>query len=166
MDPKGPDIKFKPAVANGLGVGGFDIVWLSWLEKPVEEFQTIIMVYRESDMSFKGTSPFRDLDQYIGRADHGVSAVFDSGVSELTKKGRVFLNSASIDPLTTPNPMDFCVLTVELSEKVAKEFKYTQGYWEGDLAEMMIFDGKLTDKERRKVEKSLMEKWGIGEMGN
>ncbi len=55
--------------------------------------------------------------------------------------------------------MEFCILTVELSEKVAKEFKYTQGYWEGDLAEMMIFDGKLSDKEREKIEKGLMEKW-------
>jgi len=156
---KGPMVKFKPGECNGLGVAGFDIVWLTSLEKPVEEFQTIMMVYRESDMSFKGTSPFRDLDKYVGRADHGVSALLDSDVSDLTKKGRVFLNGEQVDPFSTPNPNKFCVLTVELSEKVTKEWKFTQGYWEGDLAEMMVFDGKLSDKEREKLEKVLIEKW-------
>ena len=156
---KGPAIVFKPNVLNGKGVAGFDIVWLTWLEKPVKEFQTIIMVYKESDMSFPGTSPFRDLDEYIGRANHGEAALLDSEVSELTRQGRVFLNGELVDPFKTPNPLEFCILTVELSEKVVKDLKYTQGYWEGDLAEMMVFDGKLSDRERSKLEKALMEKW-------
>ncbi len=156
---KGPDMVFTPNVLNGLGVAGYDIVWLSSLQNPVKEFQTIIMVYKESDMSFKGTSPFRDLDAYIGRADHGVDAIFDSSVSALTRNGRVFLNGKQVDPLSTPNPMSYCILTVELSEKVAKEFKYTQGYWEGLLAEMLIYNGKLSDKELKAIEAGLFRKW-------
>jgi len=165
-ETKGPDVKFKPGVINGKGLAGFDIVWLSSLATPVKEFQTIIMVYRESDMSFKGTSPFRDLDEYIGRADHGESALLDRDVSELTKEGRVFLNGYQVDPFNTSAPEGIRLLNVELSEKVTKEFKYTQGYWEGDLAEMMIFDGKLSEKDRKRIEKYLIDKWLVRELGN
>jgi hypothetical protein len=158
---KGPDVKFKPGEINGLGVAGFDIVWLSSLETPVQEFQTIIMVYRESDMSFAGTSPFRDLDKYIGRGEYGKDQLFEDSVSELTRNGRVFINGEQVDPMKTPVPDGFFILTVELANKVEQQVKYTQGYWEGDLAEMMIFKGKLSDKERKKLEKGLSEKWGI-----
>ncbi len=156
---KGPDVVFKPEAVNGNGVAGFDIVWLSWLEKPIKEFQTIVMVYKESDMSFAGTSPFRDLDPYIGRSEHGHKQLFTSTVSDLTKNGKVFINGAQVDPMTSSIPKDYFILTVELSEKVLKEIKYTQGYWEGDLAEMMIFDGKLSDKERKALEAGLKKKW-------
>lgn len=156
---KGPAMVYKPEAQNGLGVAGFDVVWLTALEKPVKEFQTIIMVYKESSVSFAGSSPFRDLDTYIGRSDHDQNQLFSGSVSELTKMGRVFLNGLEVDPMITKNPMDYCVLTVELSEKVTKEFKYTQGYWEGDLAEMLIFDGKLSDKELKAVHAGLQKKW-------
>ena len=155
----GPSILFRPDQLNGHGIADFAIVWLTALEQPVKEFQTIMMVYKESDMSFEGTSPFRDLDDYIGRGPHGSNELFTDKVSDLTKNGRVWLNGELTDQNNTPLPEGFCLLTIELSEKVAKEFKFTQGLWEGALAEMVIFDGKLSDKERIKLEQSLMGKW-------
>lgn len=59
---------------------------------------------------------------------------------------------------------DSGLMTIELSEKVEKEFKFTQGLWEGALAELLIFDAKLSDQEREKLEGSLIGKWlEIGE---
>jgi hypothetical protein len=159
---KGPDVVFKPNTLNGSGVAGFDIVWLSGIEKPVKGFQTIMMVYKESDMSFPGTSPFRDLDKYIGRPEYGSCQLFSDGVSPLTKEGRVFVNGVEVDPMTTGIPEGYFILTVELSQKVTDQVKYTQGYWEGDLAEIMLFDASLSDKEREKLERCLMEKWLTG----
>ncbi len=156
---KGPGVVFKPNAQNGRGVAGFDIVWLSSLEKPVQGFQTIIMVYKESDMSFPGTSPFRDLDKYTGRAEHGSGQLFFTGVSNLTKEGRVFVNGKPVDPAITALPEGFFLLTVELSQKTTDQIRYTQGYWEGDLAEILVFDGKLSDKERIKLENSMLIKW-------
>jgi hypothetical protein len=59
---KGPFIKYDPQALNGLGTAGFEMVWVSNLEKPVKGFQTLIMVYRESSMSLPGTAPFKGLN--------------------------------------------------------------------------------------------------------
>ena len=158
---KGPDVLFKPGVLNGRGVAGYDIVWLSRIEEPVVGAQTIVLVYRESDMSFEGSSPFRELDSVIGRAKHGQTQLFSDAAIQNDKVGRVFLNGKEVDWRKTPISNNYCLLTIELKEAFDKELKYTQGYWEGDLAEMMIFDGTLSVKERQKLEKALMEKWGL-----
>ena len=62
---KGPFIKYEPRALNGLGTAGFEMVWVSNLEKPVKGFQTLIMVYRESSMSLPGTAPFKGLNGMI-----------------------------------------------------------------------------------------------------
>jgi hypothetical protein len=37
--------------------------------------------------------------------------------------------------------------------------KGTEGYWEGSLAEFLVFDGILKDSERKSVENWLRRKW-------
>jgi hypothetical protein len=37
--------------------------------------------------------------------------------------------------------------------------KVTDGHWEGELTEVLVFDSKLTEKERKGVEEYLCKKW-------
>lgn len=156
---KGPFVLYKPNQLNGKAVTGFEMVWLTNIEKAVSDFQTVIMVYKESSMSFPGTSPFTGLDELIGKARNTDKQLFNEDVSKLTKNGKTWLNGKEVDPFSFPNPMEYCILTVEFASKVSKEFRNTQGYWEGSLAEILVYDGILSPKERMAVEEGLRKKW-------
>ncbi len=125
---KGPFILYKPNQQNGKGVAGFEMVWVTDLEKAVTDFQTVIMVYRESSMSFPGTTPFRALD---GKLD----LKFDKDSDQ------------------------YKILIAEFESQDHAELKRTQGNWEGSLAELIIYDGVLSDQEKHKIEVGLLKKW-------
>jgi len=156
---KGPFILFKPNSLNNRGVAGFDNVWVTGLEKPLTGFQTIFMVYKESSVSFTGTSPFKGVSEYMGKAEDSESRFFSDSVSVFTRKGKVYLDGVLIDPLKTPNPMDYCLLTLELASRSGNQIKGTEGYWEGSLAEILLYDGILGESERKAVEAGLRKKW-------
>jgi len=152
--------KYEPNQLNGMGVCGFDNVWVTNIGKEVQDFQTIMMVYKESSVSFPGKSPFIALSKYIGKSEDTRTQLFDPEViDEKTKNGKTFLNGTRVDPFSTPNPMDFCILTVELESSADEIIQKTEGYWEGSLAEIVIFDRALTDSEREGIETYLRKKW-------
>jgi hypothetical protein len=156
---KGPMILYKPNTLNGLGTAGFEMVWLTGTSKPVKDFQTLVMVYKESSMSFEGKSPFSALDDLIGRAEDPEKQMFSDEMKSALKGSKVYLNGQEIDPFTTPNPMEFCVLTVVFDVPFTEDLKNTSGYWEGTLAEFILFEGKISEEERQAVEKGLKQKW-------
>jgi hypothetical protein len=152
--------KYNPNVLNGLGVCSFDHVWVSRLGIDSVSFQTIILVYRESSMSLVGTAPFRELTKYMGKsADPGIRLFDPEKTDEAVKKGRVYLDGVKVDPFTTPNPMEFSILTVEFKEMVKEGLSIVDGNWEGDIAEMIFIDGVLSETERKGIEEHLRKKW-------
>lgn len=152
--------KYEPKKLNGLGVGNFGSVWVSDLGKKVSGIQTVILVYRESSLTFPGKWIFRDLNKYLGVSKDPSKSIFDYDfVDEKTKKADVYLNGQKIDPFSTPNPMDFCMLTVQFDEQITDSFERVEGYWEGDIAEMIFIDKALTDTERKGMEEHLRKKW-------
>ncbi len=153
-------VKYEPNQLNGKGVCGFDHVWVTNIGKEVQGFQTIIMVYRESSVTFPGKSPFIALSKYIGKSEDSGKRLFDpETIDDKTKNGKTFLNGIRVDPFSTPNPMDFCILTVELESMADETIRKTEGYWEGSLAEIVIFDRALSDTEREGIEEYLRKKW-------
>jgi hypothetical protein len=153
-------MKYESNVQNGKGVATFDKVWLAIMENEIKDYQTIIMVYKESDMSFAGSSLFKGLKSVMGKSKDHTKSIFDlDATDEKTKKGEVFLNGEKIDPFNTPNPMDFCILTVQLDSKSDEGLKRTEGLWEGAVAEMIVIDKKLSDRERLGIEEYLRKKW-------
>lgn len=153
-------MKYEPNQLNGKGVAAFDHVWVSIMPKEVKDYQTVIMVYRESSMSFPGTSLFRGSNGWMGKSKESGKAIFDrDNIDALTKNGKVFLNGTQIDPFTTPNPMEFCILTVQLESKSDSGLARTEGLWEGSLAEMILLDRELEEWERKGVEEYLRRKW-------
>ncbi len=152
--------KYEPNTLNGKGVCAFDNVWISDLSKKVNGFQTVILVYKESSMTFDGKCPFKDLNKYLGKSSDSGKRIFDrETIDEKTKNGHVYLNGKKVDPFNTPNPLDFCLLTVELGSKASEPFSRIEGLWEGSIAEMMFFDRALTETERKGIEEYLRTKW-------
>ena len=152
--------KYEPNKLNGKGVGGFDNVWLQSIGKDVSGYQTIIMVYRESSVSFPGASPFKALNKYIGRSSDTDKRIFDpESIDEKTRKGKTWLNGKRIDPFNTPNPMNFCILCVELESVADDIINRTEGYWEGSIAEIILIDRALTETERKGIDEYLRRKW-------
>lgn len=153
-------IKYEPNTLNGKGVAAFDHVWVSIMKKEVTDYRTVIMVYKESSMSFAGSSLFRGSNALWGKAKDPGKAIFDKDVVDAkTLNGQVYLNGKSIDPFRTPNPMDFCILTLELASQSDSGLSRTEGLWEGSLAEMIVFDRVLEEWERKGVEEYLRRKW-------
>lgn len=152
--------KYTPYALNRMGVCGFDNVWVSNLGTDIGSFQTVIMVMKESSMSFPGTCLFRGLNKYLGKSTDSGKRIFDPGtVDAKTKNGKVYLNGKIIDPFHTPNPMKFCILTVEFESEITDKLTGVEGNWEGDIAEMIFIDKTLSDTERRGVEEYLRRKW-------
>ncbi|MCP4453079.1 MAG: hypothetical protein GY809_16580 [Planctomycetes bacterium] len=152
--------KYEPNRLNGMGVCAFDNVWVSSLGTEIEGFQTLVLVYRESSMTFPGKAPLRGLNKYIGKSTDSRKRLFDRDtVDSKTVQGSVFLNGAPVDPFNTPNPMTFCILTVQFDSQVTDRLSGIEGYWEGDIAEMLFIDGTLSDTERRGIEEYLRRKW-------
>jgi hypothetical protein len=153
-------VKYYPKAVNGKPACGFDNVWVQSLGKEVQGFQTIIMVYRETDMSFPGHSPFVALSKYIGKSRDPQKSLFDpEKTDQKTRGGNTFFNGHKIDPFTTPNPMQYGILVVELSEKAAESIRQTDGLWEGVVSEMIILNRTLSDTERSGIENYLRKKW-------
>lgn len=153
-------IKYEPNQLNGKGVGIFEQVWVGSIGKEVKDYQTIMMVYKESSMSFPGTSPFKVLGKYFGKSSDTKKSLFDPDMVDLkTKEGKTYLNGTLVDPFNTPNPMKYCILTIALSSPASESITTTEGNWEGSLAEILVFKRKLTDSERQGIEEYLRRKW-------
>lgn len=153
-------IKYQPNQLNGKGISAFDNVWVQSFRKAISGFQTIIMVYKESDMTMPGKSPFTGLSRYIGKSSDSRKRLFDpETINEKTKKGATYLNGKRVDPFDTPNPMNYCILTVELGSIAADSVMKTEGYWEGSLAELLLFNRILSENERKGIEEYMRKKW-------
>ncbi|MCK0156457.1 M64 family metallo-endopeptidase [Cellulophaga sp. F20128] len=153
-------IKYEPNTLNGKGVAAFDKVWVESMENEIKDFHTVIMVYKESSVSTPGTSLYRGLNQFIGKSKDHKKSMFDiESIDDRTKNGEVYLNGEKINPFTTPNPMDYCILTVQLASPSDVGLKRTEGLWEGAIAELIVIDRKLTEWERKGIEEYLRRKW-------
>lgn len=152
--------KYEPNKLNGMGVCAFGNVWVSDLGKKVSDIQTVILVYKESSLTFPGMFIFRDLNKYLGLSREPEKRFFDLDfVDKKTKEAKVYLNGELVDPFNTPNPMNFCILTVEFPSIITDSFSRVEGYWEGDIAEMIFIDKVLSETERKGVEEYLRKKW-------
>ncbi len=150
-----------PNKQNGKPVLSWRTIWIQGMSKAVNNYQTIIMVRKESDFSSKGTAPWRELDPLIGIGEFG-KKLFDDQISASTINGKVWVNGKKVNVREVSMPEEFYIVTYEFSEVINKPFKLTDGHWEGELTEVLVFDSRLTEKERRGVEKYLYRKWISG----
>jgi len=151
-------VNFQPNSQNGLGTASWQYIWIQSLQEEVNHYQTIFMVRKEHDLSDLGSAPWQGLNKLIGTGEYG-GFLMTPEVEEPIRQGAVYLNGTKVDPFTTAMPESFYLSTYEFPQPVDQALKRTDGYWEGSLAECIIFDKKLREEERRGVESYLYRKW-------
>ncbi len=156
---QGAETFYKPAVLNGNGVSSWELVWIKFPPTSIQNYQTLMMVYKESSVSFTKSSPFVALNNLIGRHKDISVQMFDDSVSDLTKNGTTYVNSIQVDPFSTPMPTEFYLLTVEFSSTVGTSLNNTEGRWEGTAGEILLYDGLLNTSDREGVQEYLSQKW-------
>lgn len=147
-----------PNKQNGKPVLSWQTIWVQGMSVAVNHYSTIVMVRKESDFSSKGTAPWRELKSLIGTGDYG-DKLFSENIASTTTNGNVWINGEKVDVKTAPMPKDFYIATYEFSETMDNPFKVTDGHWEGELTEVLVFKTKLSEKERKGVEEYLYRKW-------
>ena len=150
-----------PNKQNGKPVLSWRTIWVQRLSEAVNNYQTIIMVRKESDFSSQGTAPWRELDKLIGIGDYG-DKLFANDISSSMVNGNVWINGEKVDVKSASMPHDFYIASYEFSEVMDNPFKITDGHWEGEVCEALVFDSKLSKKERERVEEYLYRKWISG----
>lgn len=149
---------FRSNYQNGLGVADFATIWLQRIENGESGYQTIMMAYEENPISFGGTAPFEGLSVNIPKNEDNTT-LFEPTAPATTLEGTTFLNGAIVDPLATPNPLEFCVLGTKMTEISNNEIFYTDVKWEGKIGELILWDHALSDEEMVGVSEYLRKKW-------
>jgi len=147
---------YEPNLQNGKAVASWQWIWLQRLQEKVTGFRTIIMVFRDHELSAKGSGPWGGVDAYLWNLK-GKKAL--DKIAPEFRNGRAWVNGEKVDPYATPAPRDFCIATFELSAKSKREIRATNTHWEGAVAEFIVYDRKLSERERRGVEEYLRRKW-------
>lgn len=144
---------------NGLGIADFATMWLQGMDENVSGYRTIIMAYEENGLSWEGTAPFEGLDEYIPYSGNPEESLYASDAPAQTLAGSTWLNGDEVDPLTTPNPMEFCILGTAMTNEGDAWMSYTHTHWEGKLGELILFEDELDDDEMIGVSEFLRRKW-------
>ncbi len=143
---------------NGLGIADWATLWLQRLQNPQSNFQTVLMAYQENALSWDKTGPMEALSATMPRHSDA-SQLFSNAAPPATLAGATYLNGVAVDPLSTPNPMNFCVLGSAFSSPSTANILYTDVHWEGKIGEMLFFDHALTDAQMIGVSEFLRQKW-------
>lgn len=146
----------EPNALNGMPVADWQHIWMQNLDEPVAGYQTVIMVYRDHDLSKPGSGPWLGVNASLWDMRGNVAS---ADTTPESPQGRVWVNGNLVDPLATPAPMDFCVATFELAAPASQPIARTHTEWEGAVAEFIAYDGVLDDAERSGVEEYLRRKW-------
>ncbi len=82
---------------------------------------------------------------------------------DLTKMNGSVIDAATTDRPTTPSVIGFRVKDTEsvAFSNFSKDRTFTSRLWKGDLAELIIYNRRLTDEEFQKVEQYLIKKYKI-----
>ncbi|TNE47495.1 MAG: T9SS type A sorting domain-containing protein [Bacteroidetes bacterium] len=149
---------FRSNYQNGLGVADFATIWLQRINTGETGYQTILLAYEENPLSFPGRAPFEGLSKNIPKHTDA-SQLYGNTAPDRTINGSTYLNGALVDPLTTPNPMEFCILGTVLTETSTNEVFYTDTHWEGKIGEIILYDRALSPEEMKGASAYLRTKW-------
>lgn len=150
-------IHYAPNAQNGLAIADFQYLWAQSLQEEVKGFQTVIMVYREHDISPVGSSMWRN----TGLCFWDLSDKPDllARVPASYKEATAWLNGKQVETYATSAPLDgYVIATFELPKNNGS-IKQVHYHWEGSTGDMLIFDSKLSETDRKGVEEYLRQKW-------
>jgi hypothetical protein len=138
---------------------------------PVNAVRTVFWVVRDGSFE-KGARPLLGRDPVPDAPptdfSGGLSALWDAELtSPAILAGETFLGGTPVDGLSTPRPRLMSVLSLVTTGDVSAEnFSHDRGlsgrYWEGELAELIVYERALTEAERAAVEQYLSVRYDLG----
>ncbi|MFT5801660.1 MAG: hypothetical protein ACI956_001469 [Nonlabens sp.] len=143
---------------NGLGIADWATIWLQRIQNTESNYQTVIMAYTENELSWESTAPFEALSELMPRHSDA-SQIYSDNTPVTTLNGSTFLNGQEVDPLSTSNPMDFCILGSTFTAPSSLEINYTDVHWEGKVGELIFYNNALSGEQMEGVSEHLRQKW-------
>lgn len=155
---------YRSEYQNGLGVADFGTIWFQGIDSPIEGYQTIILAYEENPITFPERAPFESLSNDIPKHEDG-SQIYSNNTPDRTLNGRTYVNGQEVDPLITPNEMEFMILATAMTEPAPNAVLFTDTHWEGKIGELLLYDRALTESEIQGISTYLSNKWiSIGDL--
>ncbi len=180
-------VVYKSNLINGLPVVRFDGNGGYVNFDPIDDIRTVFWVVKEdADVNKIDQGQWRHLlddddtshfhrgtvaqstDDYCAIISDTWGGSIGSGEgADRIRNGIVQINAVTVDPLTTSVPRDLSILFVQSSNVVsASNFSYDVGQsvlrsWDGDLAELLIYNRVLTAEEIRNIGGYLTAKYGL-----
>lgn len=149
---------YRSEYQNGLGVADFGTIWFQGIDSPIDGYQTIILAYEENPITFPERAPFESLSADIPKHEDG-SQIYSNNIPDRTRNGRTYVNGKEIDPLTTPNEMEFMILATAMTEPSPNGIRFTDTHWEGKIGELILYDRALSENELQGISSYLGRKW-------
>jgi hypothetical protein len=153
------DINDMPAVF--FSNGGND----SFSFSKIDTMRTVFWVLRDSspgDIQFL----FGDGGSYHFHGDDNGDIWHPTHTHNNIKNGSTELNGVAVNGTTTPHPTDFSIISVvTLGNVEASRLSYDRGIsgrsWEGEIAEILVYDVALSSEEEDEVGGYLATKYGL-----
>jgi hypothetical protein len=87
-------------------------------------------------------------------------------LSKFLKDGKTWLNGKPMDATKTPFPKQLCVISIVsagpvCASQLARDRNMSGRSWQGDIAEILLYNTALSDAGRQAVEKYLTDKYKI-----
>ena len=151
---------------NGLPVLRFDGGDTVDFTTRLLTIRTVFWVVSESEAAGAGArSLLGDVSfAHFRGGDGDPGTIWSTGASSAVRNGQTWVNGLPVDGRITPRPRAISIISlVTTGNTTAGEFgegRFTQP-WNGDLAELIIYDRPLTASERKAVEDHLLAKYEI-----
>ena len=87
-------------------------------------------------------------------------------LSKYLKDGKTWLNGKPMDATKTPFPRQLCIISIVSAgpvsaSQLARDRNMSGRSWQGDIAEILLYNVALSDADRQAVEKYLTDKYKI-----
>jgi hypothetical protein len=149
---------FRGNYQNGLGIADFATMWYQCIEEGFSDYRTVIMAYKENALSWQGTAPFYGLSDRIPYSAQPDQQLYLDDAPPSTLNGKTYYNGQAVDPLSTPNTMDFSILAQTFTSP-AGSTNCTDTHWEGIIGELIFYEQALSDEELIGISEFLRKKW-------
>ncbi|MEO8427577.1 MAG: PQQ-binding-like beta-propeller repeat protein [Verrucomicrobiota bacterium] len=160
-----------PAAANGHAVLRFDGSDAAFNFARLTNIQTVFWVVAKDAKSFGQHNERFVLGDSTGKefhvGTHKTAFILNPGeASPALRKGVVRVDGRVVNPLTTDFPDRLAVISMVATgyvsaNQISKDRQFKDRSWQGDIAEIILYNRALPDAEREQVEKQLATKYSI-----
>ena len=149
---------YRTNYSNGQGVVDLATVWFQYVENETADIRSFVFTYEENGFSRAGSAPFYGLKRYMAKHEDQ-NQLFSENIADVAKNSLVHINGQEVDPETTFNSYDMKSLSMVLDQDESISLHAIDEYWEGKIAEFIVFDKVLSEDELKGIHAYMRQKW-------